>query len=101
MISNGSPCTPHGINSEGLKRRGYSSEAIMAIKRAYKAIYRQNLSLEDAKASIAAAVGATPELQLPRFFCGVHARHHPLNPGVACESPWWLERPRGICWLRT
>lgn len=32
---------PHGINSEGLRRRGYSSEAIMAIKRAYKVIYRQ------------------------------------------------------------
>jgi UDP-N-acetylglucosamine acyltransferase len=32
----GNPASPHGINSEGLKRRGYSSDGIMAIKRAYK-----------------------------------------------------------------
>ncbi|MDO6385231.1 MULTISPECIES: acyl-ACP--UDP-N-acetylglucosamine O-acyltransferase [Uliginosibacterium] len=74
VISNGSPCTPHGINSEGLKRRGYSSEAIMAIKRAYKAIYRQNLSLEEAKASISAAVGGVPELQLLLDFFAVSTR---------------------------
>ncbi|MDQ7990386.1 MAG: acyl-ACP--UDP-N-acetylglucosamine O-acyltransferase [Candidatus Dactylopiibacterium sp.] len=64
VIANGSPCTPHGINSEGLRRRGFSAEAIMAVKRAYKALYRQNLALEDARQAIADAVAATPELQL-------------------------------------
>ncbi|MDP5240521.1 acyl-ACP--UDP-N-acetylglucosamine O-acyltransferase [Uliginosibacterium sp. 31-16] len=64
LICNGNPCTPHGINSEGLKRRGFSSEAIMAIKRAYKAIYRQNLTLDEAKAAIKEALAVTPELQL-------------------------------------
>lgn len=64
LICNGNPCTPHGINSEGLKRRGFSSEAIMAVKRAYKAIYRQNLTLDEAKAAIKEALAVTPELQL-------------------------------------
>lgn len=63
VICTGNPCEPHGINSEGLKRRGFSSDAIMAIKRAYKAIYRQNLTLDEAKAQILAASEATPELQ--------------------------------------
>ena len=40
---------PHGINAEGLKRRGYTSEEITQIKRAYKALYRNSLSLEEAK----------------------------------------------------
>jgi len=43
---------PHGINSEGLKRRGYTQDEIMQIKRAYKALYRNGLSLEEAKAEL-------------------------------------------------
>ena len=43
---------PHGINAEGLKRRGFSPESITQIKRAYKALYRNGLSLEDAKQEI-------------------------------------------------
>ncbi|MFV0664213.1 acyl-ACP--UDP-N-acetylglucosamine O-acyltransferase [Denitromonas sp.] len=51
----GNPSRPHGINSEGLKRRGYSSDDIMAIKRAYRSLYRSGLSLEEARQHIAAA----------------------------------------------
>ena len=50
----GNPSAPHGINSEGLKRRGFSAEAIAALKRAYKALYRNGLKLEEATAQIAA-----------------------------------------------
>ncbi|MES2500079.1 MAG: acyl-ACP--UDP-N-acetylglucosamine O-acyltransferase [Pseudomonadota bacterium] len=44
---------PHGINSEGLKRRGYSQESIAQIKRAYKVLYRNSLTLEEAKLELA------------------------------------------------
>ncbi len=44
---------PHGINAEGLKRRGYSPEAILEIKRAYKTVYRNGLTLEEAKLELA------------------------------------------------
>lgn len=60
----GSPAAPHGINSEGLKRRGYSSAAVMAIKRAYKTLYRSGLSLEEAKAAIDVQISEHPELKL-------------------------------------
>jgi UDP-N-acetylglucosamine acyltransferase len=60
----GNPSAPHGINSEGLKRRGYSSDAVMAIKRAYKTLYRSGLSLEEAKAAISAQITEHPELKL-------------------------------------
>jgi UDP-N-acetylglucosamine acyltransferase len=59
----GNPAAPHGINSEGLKRRGYSSEGIMAIKRAYKTLYRNGLTLDEARRQIAEAAAQTPELQ--------------------------------------
>jgi UDP-N-acetylglucosamine acyltransferase len=53
---------PHGINSEGLKRRGFSSESVMAIKRAYKTLYKAGLRLEEARAAIEAEIGTTPEI---------------------------------------
>ncbi len=47
MVS-GHPAKPHGLNSEGLKRKGFSSEQILEIKSAYKILYQSNLRLEDA-----------------------------------------------------
>ena len=58
----GNPAKPHGINSEGLRRRGYSTEAIAAIKRAYRSLYRAGLSLEEARAAVAEIAAATPEV---------------------------------------
>ena len=55
VMASGNAAVPFGINSEGLKRRGYSSSHIMAIKRAYKAIYRQDLTVEQAIDNIANA----------------------------------------------
>ncbi len=60
----GNHASPVGINSEGLRRRGFSAEQISQIKRAYKQIYRQGLSLEDAKAAITEAAANAPELDL-------------------------------------
>lgn len=59
----GNPAAPHGINSEGLRRRGFSSEGIAAIKRAYKTLYRSGLTLDEARREIAAAAGDAPELK--------------------------------------
>ena len=49
IMINGNPAHPHGINSEGLKRNGFSKEAIKAIKESYKVIYRAGLTVEAAK----------------------------------------------------
>ncbi|MFZ5524506.1 MAG: acyl-ACP--UDP-N-acetylglucosamine O-acyltransferase [Pseudomonadota bacterium] len=63
VLASGNPCAPHGINSEGLKRRGFSSATIMAIKRAYKTLYKSGLSLDDAIDSIRLQLGEHSELQ--------------------------------------
>ncbi|MBA0902229.1 MAG: acyl-ACP--UDP-N-acetylglucosamine O-acyltransferase [Candidatus Nitrotoga sp.] len=52
VIAAGNPAAPYGINSEGLKRHAFSSDAIMAIKRAYKTLYKSGLLLEQAKVAI-------------------------------------------------
>lgn len=64
LMVGGNPAAPHGINSEGLKRRGFSSGTIMAIKRAYKTLYRSGLPLEQATQEIAAQAAEIPELAL-------------------------------------
>lgn len=47
MVS-GTKNVPQGINSEGLKRRGFDKSEVMAIKRAYKTIYREGNTVEEA-----------------------------------------------------
>lgn len=48
LLVNGQPAAPHGINSEGLRRRGFGAERIQVIKQAYRLLYRQDLALEQA-----------------------------------------------------
>ena len=48
----GNPAAPHGINSEGLKRRGFAPERIEAIRRAYKTLYKSGLLAAEAKAQL-------------------------------------------------
>ena len=54
MVS-GNPAAAHGINSEGLRRRGYTPDEIAVIRRAYKTLYRSNLGLDEARQALAAA----------------------------------------------
>jgi UDP-N-acetylglucosamine acyltransferase len=49
VMGSGNPCVPVGVNVEGLKRRGFSPEAISALRDAYKLIYRRGLSLDEAR----------------------------------------------------
>lgn len=47
MVS-GHMAKPHGLNVEGLKRRGFTSESLSQLRKAYKIIYRSGLTLEQA-----------------------------------------------------
>jgi UDP-N-acetylglucosamine acyltransferase len=66
VMASGQPAKPFGLNSEGLKRRGFSKETILAIKRAYKLIYRKGLSVDEALTAITEMAEQSPELAL---FC--------------------------------
>ena len=55
---------PKGINSEGLKRRGFSPEAISAVKQAYKTLFRNGLTLEQARVELLDQALTHPERQL-------------------------------------
>ncbi len=65
---------PHGINAEGLKRRGFSPDSITQIKRAYKTLYRQSLSLEEAKIELAKQVEVCAEIKSLLDFLNISTR---------------------------
>ncbi len=48
VMASGNPATPRGLNSEGLKRRGFSSDAIRVLRQAYKILFRSGLTLAQA-----------------------------------------------------
>jgi UDP-N-acetylglucosamine acyltransferase len=56
----GNPAAAKGVNVEGLKRRGFTREQIDGIRGAYKSIYRNGLTLEEAKAALAELEGGSP-----------------------------------------
>lgn len=70
----GNPSAPYGINSEGLRRRGFSAAAIDGLRRAYRTLYKSGLTLDEARQALAAQVDAVPELQLWLDFLSVSGR---------------------------
>ena len=58
------PGAPRGINSEGLKRREFSSEQIRNIKKVYRILYRSDLKLDEAKAQILELAKEHTELEV-------------------------------------
>lgn len=52
VIAAGDKAQPHGLNAEGLKRRGFSTESISALRHAYRILYKDGLTFEDAKLQI-------------------------------------------------
>ncbi|MBD1572311.1 acyl-ACP--UDP-N-acetylglucosamine O-acyltransferase [Vibrio sp. S17_S38] len=64
VIAQGNHATPFGVNYEGLKRRGFEKDEIHAIRRAYKSLYRNKNTLEEAKAEMAEDAKVFPSVQV-------------------------------------
>ena len=58
----GNSAQPYGLNTEGMRRRGFSPEAIRALRRAYKVLYRQALTAEQAVAQLAESEADSAEV---------------------------------------
>jgi len=58
----GNRATAYGLNKEGLKRRGFSSETIRSLYQAYKIIYKQNLTVDQAIEQLQVLVATCPEI---------------------------------------
>ena len=60
----GDKSRPRGVNTEGLKRRGFTPTQVQNVRRAYKTLYRSGLSLEEARDQLAEQAQSADELRL-------------------------------------
>jgi UDP-N-acetylglucosamine acyltransferase len=74
LLVAGSPAEPKGVNSEGLKRRGFDAAQIANIKSAYRLFYRSGLKLAAAQERLRELAVTQPELQAFVEFLAVSER---------------------------
>ncbi len=60
----GAPAEARSMNFEGLRRRGFSAEACAALRKAYKVVYRQGLTVDQALEALQAVEAEFPEVQV-------------------------------------
>ena len=99
LMAAGNTAQPYGINTEGLKRRGFSSEAITALKRAYRTLYKSGLMLEEARAKLIEEAQIQPDVRLLVDFL-TFRNAASFDEGKGQRSP---HRPgggrgHGTCW---
>ncbi len=63
ILASDEPLRFAGLNSIGLRRRGFSSETLLQLKRVYKVLYRSNLNVTQALERIKAEFEMIPEIQ--------------------------------------
>ena len=61
---------PRGVNAEGLKRRGFSTERIAAIKRAYRTLYMSGRTLADARTELEVQAQSSKDVRALVEFIG-------------------------------
>ena len=61
VMCQGQPAAARSMNYEGLRRRGFSPERVSAVKSMHKALYRDDLTLQAARARIAELVTTSPK----------------------------------------
>jgi len=63
VMAVGQPAEPHSVNTIGLQRRGFSSEQILNIRRAYRILYRSGLKLKAALEELDKEAVSQPEIR--------------------------------------
>ena len=81
MTVGGNPASAIGLNSEGMKRRGYSEDTMQALKQAHRTVYRSGLTAAEAVQALTELRSAHPEVE--QFAQTVE------------NSEWGIVRPRG------
>jgi UDP-N-acetylglucosamine acyltransferase len=62
-MASGARAKLYGLNAIGLKRHGFSDEAINILKKAYKILFREKRTLKDALKKIKSEIPQTPEIK--------------------------------------
>ncbi len=77
VMASGNTAQAHGMNTEGLRRRGFDAAALGALRQAYKTVYRSGLTLQQAREAL--------QSQLQSLISG--APDQPTTPDVQPDVP--------------
>jgi UDP-N-acetylglucosamine acyltransferase len=64
LMVHGNTAKPYGLNVRGLKRRGFSDDAIQGLKEAYKIVYRSGLTIDQALQNLTPLNAQFPEVAI-------------------------------------
>ena len=70
----GNSARPHGLNKEGLTRHGFGADTLQELRRAYKTVYKQGLTVNEAVAALAGAAAQFPRVAAFRDFVASSTR---------------------------
>lgn len=65
VMASGNSASAHGLNSEGLRRRGFSADQINLLRRCYKILYKSGLTFDAARREIAEIAAVPDETNQP------------------------------------
>ncbi len=74
LIVSGNPAQAHGLNAEGLKRRGFDKARLAQLRKAYKILFRSGLTLEQAKEELGRMPDATDDVRQFAQFLEIQTR---------------------------
>jgi len=63
VVATGNAAEPYGINTKGLRRRGFSELSIVALKKAYRCLYRSSNDLHTALQELRLLASDQPEIE--------------------------------------
>ena len=74
VLVSGNTAKPSGLNREGLKRHGFDNDVINILRKAYKIVYRDGLTLKDALEALTELSAASKDVDLLRTFIAASQR---------------------------
>jgi UDP-N-acetylglucosamine acyltransferase len=91
VMASGNTAQAHGMNTEGLRRRGFSAPSLAALRQAYKTLYRSGLTLQQAREALSEQVRTLQTTEAPQAGASL-----PSPEGLATEALAGLEPAQAV-----
>ena len=91
VMASGNTAQAHGMNTEGLRRRGFSAPSLAALRQAYKTLYRTGLTLQQAREALSEQVRTLQTTEAPQA-----GASSPSPEGLATEALAGLEPAQAV-----
>jgi UDP-N-acetylglucosamine acyltransferase len=91
VMASGNTAQAHGMNTEGLRRRGFSAPSLAALRQAYKTLYRSGLTLQQAREALSEQVRTLQTTEAPQAGASL-----PSPEGLAAEALAGLDPAQAV-----